>query len=405
MPDAPRALVLVAPALLDRFDEVVDRIAERVRAALPLYRDETYVSAAALRTAAVENVRYLLRTDDLPDGADLAAAHRTGELRGRAGAPLPELLTGFRIGFSEFWEVLADAAIATGRVDARELAALATHVFRKADEYSAALTTSYRDAAAHTLRRHEQERSALVEALTTGAVGSVWEIASGLDLPSTGAFVTVAAEVASVGVVALPEITSKLRAVNVSSAWRLLPDVEVGVVSLPGPDPSAAVRVVAGAAPGRVGVSPVYPALDETPRALYLARIALQSAPVGRPSVRHFDDTPLATLVAAAPEAATQIARRVLGEILALRRDEQDLLLDTLETWLAVGGSATAAGKRLFVHPNTVRHRLRRVAEHTGRDLEHPTALAELSTALHALRLLPGVRPASHDETAVTGSG
>lgn len=87
------------------------------------------------------------------------------------------------------------------------------------------------------------------------------------------------------------------------------------------------------------------------------------------------------------------------------RRDEQDLLLDTLETWLAVGGSATAAGKRLFVHPNTVRHRLRRVAQHTGRDLEHPTALAELSTALHALRLLPGVRPPSHDETAATGSG
>lgn len=44
------------------------------------------------------------------------------------------------------------------------------------------------------------------------------------------------------------------------------------------------------------------------------------------------------------------------------------------------------------MHPNTVRHRLRRVAERTGRDLDHPTALAELSTALHALRLLPGVR-------------
>ena len=44
------------------------------------------------------------------------------------------------------------------------------------------------------------------------------------------------------------------------------------------------------------------------------------------------------------------------------------------------------------MHPNTVRHRLRRVAERTGRDFDHPTALAELSTALHALRLLPGVR-------------
>ncbi|MGE3254840.1 helix-turn-helix domain-containing protein, partial [Pseudonocardia sp.] len=68
--------------------------------------------------------------------------------------------------------------------------------------------------------------------------------------------------------------------------------------------------------------------------------------------------------------------------------------LDTLETWLAASGSATATAQRLHVHPNTVRHRLRRIAEHTGRDLDHPTALAELATAVHALRLLPDVRPA-----------
>jgi hypothetical protein len=292
--------------------------------------------------------------------------------------------------------MLADEAIRSGRVTARELATLATHVFWKADEYSAALTTSHRDATTDAVRRHEQERSALVEALTTGGhggLGSVWEIAGRLELPSTGTFATVAAEVRTVGSVALPEIASKLRAANVSSAWRLLPDVEVGVVSLPGPDPSEVVRIVGAAAPGRVGISPVYPTLEETPRAFYLARIALQSAPLGAPSVRRFDDTPLATLVAAAPEAATLIARRVLGRVLELRRDEQDVLLETLETWLDTGGSATTTGTRMFVHPNTVRHRLRRIAEYTGRDLDHPTALAELSTALHALRLLPGVRP------------
>ena len=178
-----------------------------------------------------------------------------------------------------------------------------------------------------------------------------------------------------------------------SSAWRLLPDIEVGgIVSLPGADSADAEQVVGSAAVARVGISPVYTALEETPRAMYLARLALQSAPPGTRSVRRFDDTPLATLVAAAPEAATRIARTVLGRLLELRRDEQDALLETLETWLATGGSATATAERLFVHPNTVRHRLRRIAERTGRDLDQPTALAELSTALHALRLLPGVR-------------
>ena len=166
------------------------------------------------------------------------------------------------------------------------------------------------------------------------------------------------------------------------------------MLALPRPDPAAVVRIVGAAAPRRVGMSPVYTALEETPRALYLARVALHSAPPGAPGVRMFDDTPLATLVAAAPEAATRIARQVLGRLLELRRDEQDLLLDTLETWLATAGSATVTAQRLFVHPNTVRHRLRRIAEHTGRDLDDPAALAELTTAVHALRLLPDVRPA-----------
>lgn len=42
----------------------------------------------------------------------------------------------------------------------------------KGDEYAAALTDAYRDITAELLRRNEQERAALVEALLTGAVAS-----------------------------------------------------------------------------------------------------------------------------------------------------------------------------------------------------------------------------------------
>ena len=182
-------------------------------------------------------------------------------------------------------------------------------MFAKADEFTAALTAAYRDAGADLLRRREQERSALVEALTTGALGqhgSAWEIASRLELPNTGAFATVAAEVPAVGSVALPEIAAKLRAVDISSPGGCCPTSRVGILSLPRADTADAELVVGSAATARVGISPVYAALEETPRALYLARLALQSAPPGTRMVRRFDDTPLATLVAAAPEAATR---------------------------------------------------------------------------------------------------
>jgi hypothetical protein len=43
------------------------------------------------------------------------------------------------------------------------------------------------------------------------------------------------------------------------------------------------------------------------------------------------------------------------------------------------GGSQT-----LFCHPNTVRHRLNRVTEHTRRSLTDPRAVTELTLALQA---------------------
>jgi len=41
-------------------------------------------------------------------------------------------------------------------------------------------------------------------------------------------------------------------------------------------------------------------------------------------------------------------------------------LLDTLSTYLEQGSSLEKTARMLFVHPNTVRYRLRRVTELTG---------------------------------------
>ena len=62
------------------------------------------------------------------------------------------------------------------------------------------------------------------------------------------------------------------------------------------------------------------------------------------------------------------------------------MLLRTLETWFACGGSTEETAEALFCHPNTVRLRLRRLTEHTGRSLSNPRDVTELCLALHALR-------------------
>jgi hypothetical protein len=59
---------------------------------------------------------------------------------------------------------------------------------------------------------------------------NLWDVASLLRLPSSGPFMVIAAEVPTVGAEALPEVESKLHSLDVYSAWRLFPDVEVGIV-------------------------------------------------------------------------------------------------------------------------------------------------------------------------------
>ncbi|HVQ53328.1 MAG TPA: helix-turn-helix domain-containing protein, partial [Mycobacterium sp.] len=48
--------------------------------------------------------------------------------------------------------------------------------------------------------------------------------------------------------------------------------------------------------------------------------------------------------------------------------DAGPALTETLDAYLDSGGAIEACARKLFVHPNTVRYRLKRIADFTGRD-------------------------------------
>ena len=58
-----------------------------------------------------------------------------------------------------------------------------------------------------------------------------------------------------------------------------------------------------------------------------------------------------------------------------------------MEAYLAHGGALEPTARNLFVHPNTVRYRLHRIADLTGRDPWHPRDLLVLQTAIILGRL------------------
>ena len=384
------AAASVIAALRGGLPALTDRVVARIRAEIPFYAGQDVVTHDDLRESVRANVDYILASLTGPATPNLGAPHATGRARAAQGAPLAEMLTAYRVGVEELWSAMAGTARDLPGVSAGDVIDLAAAVFAVQNTYSDAALAAYRDEAREMLRTRERERAALVEVILAGgaAKGTLWEVASALRLPLDGAFLVIAAQT-ELGHDPVPRAESALAVLDVRSVWRLDAELSLGVLSLPDRGRNGAVLTVLGRhAAGRVGASPVFAELRQAGWALELARLALGSHPGGT-GVTQFRDSPIDLLVAAAPHAALEAARAVLGSLLALPEDELELLLGTFEAWVRANGSATAAGAELFCHPNTVRYRLRRIEAGSGRTLANPGEVAELVTAVRAWRELP----------------
>jgi DNA-binding PucR family transcriptional regulator len=75
-------------------------------------------------------------------------------------------------------------------------------------------------------------------------------------------------------------------------------------------------------------------------------------------------------------------AAAALDGLKDLSDDEREILFETFRVWLDTDASVNASAEVLFVHPNTVRKRLHRVEQRTGRSLSKPRDVVELTLAL-----------------------
>ena len=242
------------------------------------------------------------------------------------------------------------------------------------------------------LLREESERSALVDALLHGRLleqWSLWEVADYLRLPNGGPYVVIAAETPVVGAEPLPDIESKLRSLDVFSAWRLLPDLQVGIVHVNSDKHREDVlALLSRMSKQRVGVSARFDDLRDTAQALRDARVAIRGRPDPGVLVSAFDGSILATAAVSAPEVMTKLVAPTLDSFAGMADDERDVLFETFRVWVENDGSLRTTGELLFCHPNTVRYRLHRIEQRTGRSLSRPRDVAELCLALEVHRRL-----------------
>ncbi|MBR7831845.1 helix-turn-helix domain-containing protein [Actinospica durhamensis] len=357
---------------------------------IAFYRDEQVVPAEELSRSIERNLRFLVTAIGHPQAPlDLAAPEATGRRRAQQGAPLPEVLQCYRICFTSLWDALAERARHEARPEATEaLLTAAGMILRLTDQHALALTEAYRAATAELLLASQQRRSALVEALLTGQRSpdaAPWEAAALLGLPADRQLVVVAADTHALAEASLPGVERRLAAQGIVSAWRLTPNQQLGVISVAAKQHETLLAVLGEIALARTGVSPLYRALTDTPRALRLAQAALSALPDGKAEVRVFDPSPLAALMVCEPAEGHRLADEVLGPVLGLPPEDRTPLLETLHAYFEHAGSAERAAEALYCHPNTVRYRLRRVQELTGRSLSEPHGVAELAAAAYAL--------------------
>ncbi|MER7071009.1 helix-turn-helix domain-containing protein [Terrabacter sp. NPDC000476] len=160
----------------------------------------------------------------------------------------------------------------------------------------------------------------------------------------------------------------------------------------------AAVEVVEQVAgcfgPGPVVVGPTVPHLFAAGRSARAALSGLAAAAAWPDAPRVLESD------AVLPEralAGDSPARRVLVDRIhrPLSAPGHVSLLETATAYLELGGSLEASARALFVHPNTVRYRLGRIADVTGYDLTTPREAwaVRIALALGRLAAAPGSRP------------
>jgi hypothetical protein len=138
-------------------------------------------------------------------------------------------------------------------------------------------------------------------------------------------------------------------------------------------------------APGPVVVGPTVADLGSAGESARAALAGIRAAP-GWPAA------PRPVLaVDLLPERALsgddEARRELLEAVYWPLADAGALLLDTVTAYAETGGSLEGTARLLFVHPNTVRYRLRRVAEVCGRAPNEPRDLFTLQVALVLGRL------------------
>jgi hypothetical protein len=323
-----------------------------------------------------------------------------GEAEFRAGRRLDSLLAAYRLGARLAWRRCAEAGEAAG-VDPHVLYRLGEAIFAYIDGLSAESAEGFAQAQSVAAGERQQRRRRLVALLVTDppaeerAVRAAAQEA-GWPLPERLAAVILSGERASRAAVGLgPEAIS---APVDEATVALLPDPDapgrrreleavaagVGEAAPAGGSAPATAAPAGGVAAVIAGPSVPWREATLSLRRAQLAHRLSESGVLAAGPLVVADDH-LATLVLHSdPRMAADLAAARLAPLGPLPRVTRDKLTETLRAWLDQGGRVEETARRLDVHPQTVRYRVRKLRGLFGSALDDPDGRFALALALRA---------------------
>ncbi|MGK8467257.1 PucR family transcriptional regulator [Nocardia cyriacigeorgica] len=388
-PTAPTRTPGLAPSLLERVEAMADELVVRITVADISYADSGLLTAEELREACLTNLTEIISALGGSRPARLQPARAVGRLKAERGVPIAALLHAFRLGGRMIWEELTAGPAAPGDPELRDLA---TVLWELIDTYSDAAVEAYRETEILLAHADAQTQNRLIRTLfddNSGNPARVLTALRTLGLPESGSYAVVSIGPADPGAALPGHLVGAMKDAGVRSVWDSQIDAHVGLLC-PGP-PAAldkAMSKLADLVDGRIGLSATFTSPQGIPGALAEARLAARSVVPGTRRAVRFGDRPVGHLLVMLPEASRQAATQILGPVLRLAEPERDDLIDALRAWYDCRGSTAAAAAQLHCHRNTVRYRLCKIRDLTGRDTADPVQSAELHLALQALILL-----------------
>jgi hypothetical protein len=357
--------------LLDYLDDqlpaVSGRIAEAFRAEVPFYAP---VPSAELRPGIEGDMRRAiaaLREGRALTADDVAESARVAEERARQGVPSDAMMQAFRLAVREIWALLRGEGARRG-VAPEAMLDLSEDIWRIADSMMQLASVAHREIELEAARRDDLHRTSFLHGVLFGAIGPA-------DLAAQAAAYGLAADRAYV----------PFRARHAGSAFELERELRSrlapAIVGVLDGDVAGllAARPFDADVGAPVGVGPLAH-LDALEASFQLASRALDTAcAFGLTGVHALDDLTPEAIVVSEAHLGRRLVERYLGPLDgAFGR----VLEDTLHAWFEHSMSVDRTAKALFVHPNTLRLRLRRIEELTGADLRRTRDVVELWLAL-----------------------